>query len=240
MKIGLLQCDHVAERFQHIAGDYPAMFAALFQPVDASLEWRLYDVCRGVWPAELDECEAYVCTGSRASVYDADPWIATLKAFVRQIVEAEKPFVGICFGHQMLAEAYGGQVGKAAAGWGVGLHTLTITRPEPWMNPAAEQCDLQYMHQDQVLRLPEQAVLLGSTAHCPNAFFRLGMTQLGIQAHPEFMADYAATLLHDRRERIGEQKVTAALARIQQPADAQRLAGWLSHFLNQAVQSRIG
>jgi GMP synthase-like glutamine amidotransferase len=130
MNIGLLQCDHVAERFQSIAGDYPAMFGALFQRYAPEITLTPYAVCDDEWPEALDECDAYLTTGSRFSVYDDVPWIHRLKAFVRQLRDASKPYVGICFGHQMLAEGLGGRVTKAPTGWGVGVHACEITQTE--------------------------------------------------------------------------------------------------------------
>lgn len=235
MRIGLLQCDHVADRFQSIAGDYPQMFGALFERYAPEHTLVPFDVCNDVWPTSLNVCDAYLCTGSRWSVYDDIAWIHTLKQFVRQVRNANKPFVGICFGHQMMAEALGGQVAKAPTGWGVGVHAVEFPQMESWMQPPQASLRLQYMHQDQVLRLPEQAVALGHSDHCPNAAMRIGTTMLGIQAHPEFTADYSAALLHDRRERIGAQQVDQALASIQQFTDVRLSMTWIDQFLKQAV-----
>jgi GMP synthase-like glutamine amidotransferase len=233
MKIGLLQCDHVAERFQHIAGDYPEMFGALFQQYAPQHRLVPFDVCNGAWPASLDACDAYLCTGSRWSVYDEIEWIHTLKQFVQQLRDAGKPFVGICFGHQLLAEALGGQVAKAEAGWGVGVHAVEITRAEPWMQPPQASPRLHYMHQDQVLHLPDRAVVLGRSAHCPVAVMRLSSSMLGIQAHPEFTAAYSQALLHDRRARIGAERTEAALNSLQQPTDETLVTRWIARFLEQ-------
>lgn len=235
MKIGLLQCDHVAERFQHIAGDYPAMFGALFQRYAPETTLTPYAVCDDEWPGTVDECDAYLTTGSRFSVYDDVPWIHRLKAFVRQLHEAGKPYVGICFGHQMLAEALGGRVAKAPTGWGVGVHACEITQTDNCMQPPLHQCRLQYMHQDQVLQLPANAVVLGSSAHCPVAIFRVGQQMLGLQAHPEFTADYSRALLHDRRARIGHERTQLALDSLNQPTDEAVVVQWIAAFLRQAT-----
>src|SRR5262245_10219781 len=105
MKIGLLECDHIAERFRHIAGDYRDMFAALLGPLNPQLAWQSFDVCNGKFPTSVGVCDAYLATGSRFSAYDENDWIQTLRDFIRQIHEAKTPLVGICFGHQILAEA---------------------------------------------------------------------------------------------------------------------------------------
>lgn len=229
MNIGLLQCDHVAERFQHIVGDYPEMFGSLF---GASFNLIPYDVCNGVWPALLDECDAYLCTGSRWSVYEDVPWIHDLKTFVRRVYETHTPFIGICFGHQVMAAALGGNVEKSNYGWGVGVQDLEILQTETWMQPAQQTLKLHYMHQDQVTRLPENSVLLGRSEHCPVGAFRVGETMLGIQAHPEFTHEYSATLLTDRIERIGSDRVQAARASLVHRTDENVFVQWVTAFLN--------
>ncbi len=228
MNIGLLQCDHVAERFQVIAGDYPDMFSALF---GQHFNLIPYDVCNGVWPVSVQDCDAYLCTGSRWSVYDDVAWIHDLKTFVRRAAETGKPFIGICFGHQMMAEALGGKVEKSEDGWGVGIQDLEITQAEAWMQPARDKLKLHYMHQDQVTRVPEHSVVLARSPHCPVAAFRVGETMLGIQAHPEFTNEYSAALLTDRIERIGAERVQAARATLIHRTDEDIFVQWITEFL---------
>lgn len=234
MKVGLLECDHVLERFRHIAGDYRDMFAALFNERAPDLTLRPFDVCNGEFPASMEACDAYLTTGSRFSAYDDADWIHTLKNFVRRIHEANKPFVGICFGHQIMAEALGGKVAKAETGWGVGVHNVEAIKSELWMRPEQSNCRLQYMHQDQVAQLPEGVVVIGRSDHCPVAMFRVGASMLGIQAHPEFTKEYSEALLFDRVARIGEERVNAARASLNLPTDEAVVAGWIVEFLTQS------
>ncbi len=232
MKVGLLECDHVLERFRHIAGDYHDMFASWLPKV----EMRCFDVRNGEFPALVNACDAYLTTGSRYSAYDDEAWIKTLKEFVWQLREAEKPFVGICFGHQILAEALGGKVEKAESGWGVGVHRVKVVQPEPWMIPEQSVCGLQFMHQDQVIRLPEESVVLGRTEHCPVAMFRVGRGMLGIQPHPEFVPAYTEALIRDRIERVGEAKARTALDCLSLATDEDVVAKWIGEFLAQSGQ----
>ena len=231
IRLGLLVCDHVAERFQPLDGDYPAIFAALFARCGAAVEWRLYDVSAGEFPAAVDECDAFVTTGSRASAYEELDWIVRLKELVRDIYRAGVPLVGICFGHQVVAEALGGRVAKAATGWGVGVHDVTITRREDWMEPFASTVGLLYLHQDQVVELPPGAVLLGQSQHCPVAIYRIDQQILCIQAHPELSRQYLAAVLDDRRPRIGDAKVDAALAVLDGPTHELLVARWIVNFI---------
>ncbi|MEK7832000.1 MAG: gamma-glutamyl-gamma-aminobutyrate hydrolase family protein [Acidobacteriota bacterium] len=232
MRVGLLECDHVGESLRHIAGDYRQMFTDLFARHAPQLQLEYFDVRNGEFPASTDACEAFVCTGSRFSAYAPDDWIQELKNFLRQLRDADKPFVGICFGHQMMAEALGGKVEKASQGWGIGVHSLNIVKTakaESWMQPEQSSCGVQYTHADQVVRLPENSVVLGESEHCPVAMFRVGEKMLGIQGHPEFPAAYAEALVRGRTELIGAEKVNAA--KFNAPTDEAVITNWMAKFL---------
>lgn len=229
MKVGLLECDHVTGHLLDMAGDYRQMFTQLFSRHAPQLELECFDVRNGEFPASVDDCEAFVCTGSRFSAYDPDDWIQELKGFLRQLRDADKPFVGICFGHQMMAEALGGKVEKAQQGWGIGVHNLNVVKAESWMQPVQASCGVQYTHADQVVRLPENSVVLGESDHCPVAMFRVGETMLGIQGHPEFPAAYVEALVRGRTELIGAEKVNAA--KFNAPTDEAIITNWLAQFL---------
>ncbi|MFN0122071.1 MAG: type 1 glutamine amidotransferase [Blastocatellia bacterium] len=238
MKIGLLECDHVAERYQEIGGDYRDMFAALLARHAPGVTLQSFDVCNGQWPGAADHCDSWICTGSRFSVYDDVEWIHRLKSFVRQLRETRQPFVGICFGHQILAEVFGGHVARAPAGWGVGVHRMELIHPEPWMQPLQSGVNLQFMHQDQVLRLPPGARLLANSDHCPIAMFRVDDTMLGIQAHPEFPREYSDALLVDRAERIGVERAHAARESLIWDTEEDIATSWIREFLRTALGFR--
>src|SRR5262249_14202056 len=157
--------------------------------------------------------------------YDDAPWIRATEAFIRDVADAGRPFVGICFGHQLLAQALGAEVKRAPGGWGVGVLPMTIVRTEPWMTPARSTIRLPYMHADQVAALPDDATLLGETPHCPVAMFQRGARLLGIEAHPEFPAAYARALIEHRRARIGDTAAEEGLARVDQNTDADVVGG---------------
>ncbi len=233
MKIGLLECDHVREEFRSIAGDYRNMFPALFLQVAPEWEFVFYDVVNGHFPADVKECDVYMCTGSSFSVYDKEPWILQLKSFVKEIATSNQKFIGICFGHQMMGEALGGVVHKSEVGWCVGLHSFFVIQSEKWMQPFRNAFNLLMMCQDQVIELPENAVLLAESHDCPNAMFRFGNNMLGIQAHPEFPKKYDQALMELRKERIGDSKVAMGIVSLELPMHELTFANWVKNFVDE-------
>ena len=187
MQIGLLECDHVLPQFRHIGGDYRDMFPARLPEPDCVN----YEVCEGQCPVSVDECDAWLCTGSSHSVYDELDWILQLKDFVKKLHAAQKKIAGVCFGHQMLAEALGGKVEKAEIGWCVGVHSFEVIKCDAWMVPFVPTYNLPMSCRDQVVQLPENSTVLAKSADCPVGMFRVGEHMLGIQAHPEFPLKYA-------------------------------------------------
>lgn len=235
-RVGVLVCDEVAPQYLSIAGDYGDMFTEMMSVADPDADVARYDARHGVLPEHPDECDAWLCTGSSASVYDDEPWIADLSAFVRTVHAVRVPFVGICFGHQLIAHALGGRTERAATGWGVGALTMDVNQAAPWMTPALPSVTLLYSHQDQVTELPPDGEILASAPHCPVAMLAVGDAVIGIQAHPEFGVAYVRALLEDRVDRIGEAHTAVALASLDEPTDERAVATWIAAFIRARVR----
>lgn len=231
MKIGLLLCDHVSEEFHHIITDYPVAFESFLMRHIPDLSLTVYDVCHGGLPGQIDACDAYVISGSRYGVYDDLPWIESLAEFVRRLAQAERKVIGICFGHQMIAHALGGRVEKSERGWGVGVKTVKVNRPQSWMQPQQTAYNLLHSHQDQVIEPPPGAEVLGGSDHFPISMYIVGQYLLGIQAHPEFSKPYAEALLDVRTDRIGAATADAAMASLELPTDEDVVGEWVRAFL---------
>jgi len=238
MKIGILQCDSVRTQFQRQHGDYPAMIEALFRQVSPTVTFKTYDVTEGCYPSDVDECDAYITTGSKASVYDAAAWIASLQTFIIRLRNEEKKLLAICFGHQLVAQAFGGKVTKSNNGWGVGVHSMQVALTKPWMEPPLATCNVLVSHQDQIEKLPVGATLIAASDFCPYAMFQLDDAILAIQGHPEFTKPYARDLMGFRRELLGEPLYKVGIESLQSITDEQAIARWMLAFIDPA-QSAI-
>ena len=212
-------------------GDYASMFVStLGGALGQGVSFGFYDVRCGRYPHRVDDCDGYLITGSRASAYDDEPWIVRLADFVRELDDARTKTVGICFGHQLIAGALGGQVDRAQAGWGVGVHTWKVVDDEPWMRPRLDEFRLLASHQDQVTALPPGARLLASSDFCPNAAFAVGDHLVAMQGHPEFTRGYAEFLMRGRRDRLGP-AFGPGLESLKHPTDEGAIAAWIAGFL---------
>jgi GMP synthase-like glutamine amidotransferase len=225
-RAGLLVVGHVDSRARSVAGDYPELFSALLAPV--GIEVVPYAVNSGQLPASLDECDGWLCSPSRLSVYDDEPWIKDVEDLVRDAIARERPFVGICFGHQLLAQALGGRVERAPAGWGVGVENYEIVEQLPVMTPALSACALIASHEDQVVDVPAEARVIARSDHCPVAGLAVGDRIWTVQGHPEFVPELADFLLSLRVELIGAERVDAARATLTQPTDRAVVARWIA------------
>lgn len=230
MRIGILQTDSVMPQFQGEFGNYPEMFRHLLS-IGEGVTFNNYDVEHGEYPARLDECEGYVMTGSKLSVYDDEPWIHRLSEFVVQLHETRTRLVGICFGHQMVAHALGGKTQPAEVGWCVGIHHSDVLQQEDFMKPERPGYNLIVSHKDQVTVLPPEAELLASSPACPNAMFRIGDHILTFQGHPEFVKGYSRTLMEFREDVLGADRFIQGIASLSEETHEETIARWILNFL---------
>ena len=223
MKLAILETGRppgdLATRF----GDYPAMFATM---LGGEFDIATFDIAAGHFPSAPTH-DAYLITGSPAGVYEPLPWMNGLFEFIRAADRAK--MVGICFGHQAMAEALGGHVEKSDKGWGAGLHRYAIDRVEPWMDAAAEIA-VPASHQDQVVMRPPDTKIIASSAFTPYAGLAwTGRPAISFQFHPEFSPGFARALITERFDRVPDPD--AAIASFDAPNDNARVAGWIRRFL---------
>lgn len=235
MKIGILQADSVLDQFQPKHGNYPGMIMEILGEAAASLDvdvsFENYDVEHGEYPGSLDECDGYVITGSKKSVYDDELWIGALMEYVRDLHGQQKKIVGFCFGHQLIAEALGGKTLGAEVGWGVGVHDSRLVE-HPWfIDDHADHYTLIVSHKDQVVSLPEGADLIATSDFCPNSMFIIGEHILAMQGHPEFNKAYSKDLMDWREEILGPETYSRGVSSLETPLMRDDVARWTVRFL---------
>ncbi|VAW82149.1 Glutamine amidotransferase, class I [hydrothermal vent metagenome] len=237
MIIGILQTDLVKPEFSQLFGEYPSMFQSLLQNIEPRMQFSVYDVRHNVYPDDIHECDAYLITGSRTSVYQPDPWIGVLQEFIITLDQQQKKLVAVCFGHQLVAQTFGGKTEKSNKGWGVGVHTCQVSKHKCWMKPPMHRYRLIVSHQDQVTKLPDDAELLAGSEFCPISLFQRGDNILAIQGHPEFNKAYAQALMQHRQQLLGEPLFNQGIRSLQSPTDTTDIAKWMSAFMVSAYQA---
>lgn len=160
-------------------------FRVLLQPENPAARLDPFYVSKDSFPASVDDYDGYLVTGSPCSVHDEDAWIARLGNFAREAAACRKRVIGSCFGHQLLARAFGGEVGPNEKGWLVGNIEVSITRRHPWMQPAAMTTGLYHFNQERVTRLPPGAEAFAHTEDYGDFGFTLGDNVMSFQGHPE-------------------------------------------------------
>jgi GMP synthase-like glutamine amidotransferase len=226
MEIGILRTGAPPGDLEARFGPYDAMFERLLGPGFAS---RAYDVPAGELPPCADAHPAFLITGSAAGVYEPLPWIGPLLGFLRE-ARGKAKLVGICFGHQAMAEAFGGRVEKSERGWAAGLQDYELVERASWMgeHPPA-RIAVPVSHQDRVVIAPPGADMLAHSAFSPFGMLAWGGEALSMQFHPEFEPDYTRALIDYRRARLPAPD--AAIASLERTDDRPLVAEWIRTFL---------
>lgn len=232
MRLGILDCDRLdpdlADRFGPV---YSEMFIRGFAAMAPELEFRVWSALDGELPEDLHECDAWLITGSRHDAYSDIPWIQALRAWIRQAHDADVKLAGICFGHQVIAQALGGEVVKSTKGWGLGVAVHPMLADAPWMAPARDQIRILASHQDQVALLPPGATRLAGNDFCPNFMFLQGNNIVAIQGHPEFSVEYNRALIERRRGVLPDERYQSSLSSLEGEVDSATMLQWLLQFL---------
>jgi len=225
-RLGLLETDTLYDALIDDYGSYGKMFAAFFDRLGGQLSYRHYQVQTGELPQHIDECDAYLITGSKAGVYDPLPWIAALQNWIVDFHHQRAPIIGICFGHQIIAHSLGGLAAKSDKGWGLGVLDCKQT-----LLGSASTLRLIHSHQDQVITLPPSATRLAGCDFCPNAALTIDNRVLTFQGHPEFTSAYLQRLLAQRKGRIDSEVMARALASLTKATDHERVGRYLLDFI---------
>ena len=233
LRIGILETGRPPEDLLNRHGDYPQLVEDWVAPLGG--ESRSYAVLDGEFPESASDADLWVITGSRHGVYEDHHWIPPLEQFIREVRDAGGKMFGICFGHQIIAQALGGKVEKSAKGWGTGVHCYDLADdwPEKLGVPLSEGLAMQVFHQDQVIDKPEDAATLASSAFCDYAALWYPDFAVTVQGHPEYTPEFARDLIEARRELVlvGRDPETA-FEETRASTTREALALWLRDTLN--------
>jgi GMP synthase-like glutamine amidotransferase len=234
MKLTLIQPTDVPGPLRDRFGAYHLMFERMFAGEGFAFDTvRLSEGQPLPDPAALD---ATLIMGSAAGVYDTHyPWMEPLRQFIRGAYAAKTPMLGICFGHQIMADALGGDVRKSEKGWGLGRHVYGVTERPAHIGGELPEFAIACSHQDQVIGPPAEASVFMASEFTPNAglAYRNGAA-LSLQPHPEFEDDYTLALAEMRRGKAPDELIEAAIASVTRKSDSRELAGYLAAFLKAA------
>lgn len=231
MKLTILQTGDVPAPLRPQFGPYARMFERMFDATGQGFSYDVVPVSDGAPLPDPSKLDGVVITGSAAGVYDDFPWLDPLRDFIRRAYTQNTLMLGVCFGHQIMADALGGDVRKSEKGWGIGRHTYSVKTRPGFMRNAPQTLAVACSHQDQVIVAPREAEVILASDFTPNAglAYRNGAA-LSFQPHPEFLDDYTLALAELRRGKAPDAVVDRALASITTPSQSRDVGGYIGQF----------
>ena len=231
MKLTIIQTGDVPLPLRGQFGPYRKMFETMFDGTGQGFSYDMIPVSDGAPLPDPSSLEGIVITGSAAGVYDDLPWLGPLRAFIRDAYGKQTKMLGVCFGHQIMADALGGDVRKSEKGWGLGRHTYTVKSRPDFMRSGPMALAIACSHQDQVITPPSDAEVILSSDFTPNAglAYRNGAA-LSVQPHPAFADDYTIALAELRRGKAPDHLVDRALASVATPSNSGDVASYIGQF----------
>jgi GMP synthase-like glutamine amidotransferase len=231
MKLTIIQTGGVPAALADRFAPYPKMFETMFDATGQGFTYETVPVFEGAPLPDPSSLEAILITGSAAGVYDDYAWLDPLRAFIRDAYAQKTSILGICFGHQIMADALGGDVRKSEKGWGLGRHTYAVQQRPSFMGNAPASLAVACSHQDQVIVPPAEAEVILASEFTPNAglAYKNGAA-LSFQPHPEFADDYTTALVELRRGNAPEEVVETALKSVANPSNSTEVAVYLGQF----------
>lgn len=232
--INILLCDTFPGRLPDDIPSYVSMHERLFENADAEVEFKVFMAMDGELPLEFNHDEIYMIPGCMYSAYDSLPWILGLQEWVRDAVAHGVFLIGICFGHQVIAEALGGTVERYAGGWGTGIRKSSIIDDVMLESFPDAKLRLLYNHHDQVITPPTGAITLATSDFCRYEALRYGHQVFTFQGHPEYTPYYMSYYLNNLASDQDPNVVKRALDTLQTMShQGTEVARWLIMMFQQ-------
>jgi GMP synthase-like glutamine amidotransferase len=207
-------------------------FVDLLAPENPQAIIDCYYVSEYEFPQSPGDYDAYLITGSPCSVHDDHDWIHQLSQLILEVNKLEKRIVASCFGHQLVAKIFGGEVGKNEDGWAIGNYALSITQQYDWMQPRASNTGLYHFNIERVTKLPENAQSFANTDTYPHYAYTLGDNILSLQGHPEQPNRAMHNFLGATAMKLSEEELVRATIFIDNAKpDADIWAQWMMRFM---------
>jgi GMP synthase-like glutamine amidotransferase len=232
-RVGIIETGRPSSATAEQYGDFPKMFREYFVR-QSDLEFETFSLIDGIPLPDPSRCGAWIITGSNHNVDDDLDWISDLRRFIQCAIAESVPLLGICFGHQLMADALGGKVEQSPLGIGIGNHLYTLNAPGEKVFGESEQLSLPAAHEWQVVEAPSSGRLLASSSFCKYAALSYGPHALSLQAHPEFTVELEHHLIRDLRasDPIDDHVVEDALKSLEAiRSDAKSIEPVLARFL---------
>lgn len=229
-RITIIEAGLVPQKHRERHGSFADMFERMIRAEDPTAPVEVVSIPNDDALPDPSKLEAVLITGAAAGVYDGLDWIAPLEDFVRKAYANRTPMVGVCFGHQLIAQALGGTVRKSEKGWGIGRHVYHVL-PENGVIDG-ETIAIACSHQDQVIEAPSDALTILSSDFTPHAgLLYANGTTLTVQPHPEFDVGFAQVCCELREGKAPDDVVATARASLARPMDGAKLGGAITRFL---------
>ena len=210
-------------------------FKKLLIPYRPDWKLNIIPVIDNIFPDAIDANDAYIITGSPASVNDSHSWIPKLYEFIRELNTHKYPTIGICFGHQVIANALGGKIASNPSGWSLGMEATEFPSRLGWMQPTQSSLNLYSAHTEQVIEPPNGTTIIGTSANCHNAAYVIDRHIMTTQYHPEMSLDFISNLVEHLQPNIPKDVFTTAHKQLTQPCHRALFARWMVTFLEQST-----
>lgn len=210
-RVNILLCDTFPGRLPDFIPNYESLFMDLFAGIGEQVNYRVFQTWQGELPTEVNADEIYLVPGSLDAAYDDKPWIVALLQWIEKAYVRGARLMGVCFGHQAIARALGGDVRQFEGGFGVGVRASRVIDSSMKTYFPGQEMRLLYSHHDQVVALPQDAELCATSDFCENESFRIGHQVITFQGHPEFTVAYSCHLLTNCSEDVDPVVRSAAL-----------------------------